>query len=308
MSKRYRLWIKIAAVIVAVFVVAGKIAANSNIIKAAPSDLLLRAFDAGPYDTTSDFVEFCDVGQGDSTLIQSDGHTALVDCGSATDGNILSEICRKAGVFKIDYVFISHLHEDHMGGLPGLLQQFEVGNLVISASFADDADTDLYKYVISEAKKDNVNIILPEQNNQYKVGNAEFNILYVPETTNKENNNSIIIRLVLCNRSVLFTGDCEEDEESLISGHNINVKSDVLKLGHHGSATSTSEEFLKEVSPLAAVASAKYDNRYKHPSEKTVSRLNEYGIPCYRTDLDGSVTCLFKNNTIVFKTQREGFG
>lgn len=145
------------------------------------------------------------------------------------------------------------------------------------------------------AKQKKINLILPKEGSRFKIGNAKLNILRCNTTAEQENNRSVISLLQICNKSFLFTGDCESGEEiSLIQSYNIKV--DVLKLGHHGSKNASSEQLLNSINPQIAVASCGYDNTYNHPSSDTLLRLKNRGIRVYRTDLNQNILFGFKRS------------
>ena len=243
-----------------------------------------------------DFVEFLDVGQGDSTIIKSGDKVAIIDFGVEQDGDGIYKTLAKMNIRQVDLALITHHHKDHMGGFVRLAKKVDVKTLVINNSSAEDGEKELFAEIITLAKEKGINLVLPTETSRFEIGDASLEILKCNTSAENENNRSIISKLEICNRSFLFTGDCDEGEElNFIKTCSEDI--DVLKMGHHGSKNSNCEEFLNAVKPEFAVASAGYDNTYNHPSTETLDRMEKLGIKIYRTDLDQNIIFGFEKTS-----------
>ena len=259
----------------------------------------------GKIQTNEDYVEFFNVGQGDSTLIKSDGAAVLIDFGVKSDNNKIYTNLLKYGIKSLDLAVITHHHMDHMGDFLNLAEKIKIERLVINNNTAEDGEGEFYQKVIQAAKKNGTEIISPKAGKVFEFGNAKLKILNSCDFSEEENNRSIALMLTICGSKILFTGDGELEFEKLLS-QRVNIDCDILKMGHHGSASSSSTQFLKAASPKYAVASCGYDNLYGHPSDWAIERAKEQGAVVLRTDLDRNIRFVFnnKNNTYTVKTER----
>lgn len=240
-----------------------------------------------------DYVEFLDVGQGDCTIIKSENAVAVIDFGVEDDADKIYKSLLRKGIKEIDLAVITHHHRDHMGGFIRLAKKIKIKSLIINNNSADDGEKELYKEIISLAKSRKINLILPTEGECFEIGGATLKILSFNSLAEDENNRSVISMVDICGKSILFTGDCDDESEFNLA-QKCSVKCDVLKMGHHGSKNSSSSEFLKAANPEIAVASCGYDNGYNHPAATTLARFDEQGITVYRTDLDQSIRIAFK--------------
>ncbi len=233
-------------------------------------------------------IRFVDVGQGDCTLITYQGDAVLIDAGTVANGMTTAEYVRMYAPV-IDYFIITHPHEDHMGGAPFVFDAVKVENLVLSTDTVMD---EFYVQTLARAYEEGTNIIYLDSSAEFKIGEISITVL---DTFGVEyddlNDASMITRIDIPGTSLLITGDAEEAAEMYALEHNTAalLDCDILKVGHHGSSTSTTADFLEAVSPEICVISCGRNNSYGHPSNEVVSRIKEYGAVIRRTDTEGTV-------------------
>lgn len=232
-------------------------------------------------------VHFIDVGQADAILVEQGESAFLIDAGNNGDADLVLDYLEKQNIDKLEYVVGTHPHEDHIGGLDSVIQNFEVETVLMPAV---DYDTDTYNDVISSLEDKELQITFPEVGQIYTLGKTELTILSPSKDQYSELNlYSIAIRLVYGNSSFLFLGDCESLNEKEMLKTGLTLDSDVIKLGHHGSDSSSSQEFLEAVTPEYAVISVGRNNEYKHPSPDVIERLEDLGTEVLRTDELGTI-------------------
>ncbi len=244
-------------------------------------------------------VHFLDVGQADSILIQQGSSAMLIDGGNNEDTDVVLDYLEEKDITKLNYVVGTHPHEDHIGGLDGVINKLTVDKVIMPKV---SHNTKTYEDVLSAIKSQGLKITTPRLGQQYSLGNAMFTILSPSKDKYEElNDYSIAIRLDYGDKSFLFLGDCERvnEEEMLQSG--LPLASNVVKLGHHGSISSTSEEFIAAVNPEYAVISVGKANDYNHPHKEVIKRLNQYGIEILRTDESGTIVFFTNGESLSFK-------
>ncbi|WP_143316034.1 ComEC/Rec2 family competence protein [Clostridium sp. HBUAS56017] len=236
-------------------------------------------------------VHYFDVGQGDSILIQVNNRNLLIDSGPKTSRKKLLTSLKQLNINRIDYLIATHPHEDHIGNMSSIIRQFDIGRFY---SPKVQSTTKSFESMVEALKSKNLKInILKAGLSSIDLGeNTEISVFSPINDSSKENlnNYSPAILIKFGENKFLFTGDAEKEVENEILSQNSNVKSDVLKLGHHGSSSSTSEAFLKAVNPSIGVISAGTDNPYGHPHKETLALLNSNKIKIFRTDKDGTIT------------------
>ena len=241
-------------------------------------------------------VHFLDVGQGLSILVQSGGENLLYDGGDTSHSDEVVEYLHNQNVKNIDYMISSHYDADHLGGLLKCLQNFSVEN-ILGADYYQG--TDLYMDFVNAATANAISIQYPKPGDTFSFGTGSFTVL-APSgiDPNDSNENSVVIRLINGNNSFLFTGDAEETSEQDMISTGVSLDCDVLSLGHHGSSSSTTWDFLEASTPSWAVISCGAENKYGHPSADTMERLSSMNIPVFRTDKQGTVVALSDGKNI----------
>ena len=242
-------------------------------------------------------VHFFDVGQADSILVQSEEKTMLIDAGTNNMGKTVVKYLQDLNIFKIDYLVGTHPHEDHIGGLDDVINNFEIGTIYMPKV---QTNTKTFEDVLDAISNKNLKITSPEVGFKFNVGNAQCEIMSIGRGTAEEKSNlnlsSIVIRMTYGEQSFLFTGDAEKQNEEARQW----PQTTVLKVGHHGSDTSSSQEFLNEVKPQIAIISVGKGNTYGHPKQTTIDQLQKINARIYRTDESGTITitCDGKNNIV----------
>jgi len=228
-----------------------------------------------------------DVGQGDSILITNNNKTMLIDASTNEMGSRVVKYLNDLGIKKIDYLVGTHPHEDHIGGLDNVIKNFDIGTIYMPNVVAT---TKTFEEVIDAISAKKLKVTSPKTGDKFTVGNAECEVMSIRNDKDDYNNCSIVIKMDFNNVSYLFTGDAEESVESSRKWPHI----DVLKVGHHGSNTSSSKKFLEQIKPEVALISVGQGNTYGHPTQATLKRLSNIGAKIYRTDENGIILLIEK--------------
>lgn len=248
-------------------------------------------------------VHFIDVGQADSILIQTPGEKVmLIDAGNNADGNAVVSYIKDLGIEKIDVLVGTHPHEDHIGGMDTVINAFPIGDVYMPRA---SSNTKTFKDVLNAVKSKGLTISPAVAGKDIPLDPSVHVEILAPNSTgyNSLNDYSAVIKVKYKDRSFLFTGDAEKVSEKEMLDKNLDVKADVLKVGHHGSSSSTSSEFLDKVAPKFAVIMVEKGNDYKHPHQEIMERLKNREIPVYRTDQNGNIVVKCDGNDIEFGTQ-----
>ncbi len=231
-------------------------------------------------------VHFLDVGQGDSIFIElPTNETILIDASIKDASNKIINYLREENVSKIDYVFATHPHSDHIGGMSAVIKAFDIGQIYMPKAVTT---TKTYENLLLTIKDKNLKIKTAKAGNTIIDTDDLKLVVLAPNQDSYEslNNYSIVLKLTYKEKSFLFMGDAETLSEKEITG---DIQADVLKVGHHGSRTSTSQAFLNKVNPSYAVISVGLNNDYKHPHQEVIDRLEKKNIKIYRTDQNGDI-------------------
>lgn len=246
-------------------------------------------------------VHFMDVGQGLSILVQSGGKNLVYDGGDKETSSYVVSYLKKQKVESIDYLISSHYDSDHLAGLIGCVNAFDVKN-VIGSDY--EHNSKLYRSFMDAVSAQELTVQHPKVGTEFSFGTGDFTILS-PETTDEDNSNdnSVAIKLDNGDNSFIFTGDAEHGSESDMCALDVTLDCDVLVPGHHGSATATSWEFLKETVPEYAVISCGEENQYGHPDKDTMDKLQNMDIEVFRTDKQGTVIAVSDGTKIDWNTK-----
>ena len=241
-------------------------------------------------------IDFMDVGQADSILVRNQDKIMLIDAGTNEAGKTVVNYLKNLGITKIDYLVGTHPHEDHIGGLDNVINNFDIGQIYMPKI---ETTTKTFEDVLEAIENKNLTVTAPNKGDKIELGQAVGEFMTEP-ILDKDNLNvsSLVLRLEFGNTSYLFMGDAEEENEETI----IWPKTDVLKVGHHGSSTSSSKSFLEQVQPKYAIIMAGKDNSYGLPTQETIDKLHNIGSEIYRTDEDGTIQMTSDGNTIEIKT------
>lgn len=255
-----------------------------------------------PPEGSSFEVHFIDVGQADSALVICDGHYMLIDGGNAEDSDLVYAYLERHGAEHLDCMVATHAHEDHIGGLSGALNYAAVD---VAYCPVTEHDTKVFQNMVKYLGEQGKSLTVPESGDKFNLGSAQVEILGPVRVYSDTNNTSIVLRVDYGETSFLFTGDMEASAEKDLIESGANLRATVLKAGHHGSDTSSSYQFLREVMPKYTVISVGEGNKYGHPSEEILSRYRDVGAEVYRTDMQGHIIAASDGKTVTFRTEKE---
>ena len=287
-----RLFLRLAALALAAVLALGLTACDSSgghIVK--PSTGTSQPFE----------MHFIDVGQALSVLVECDGQFMLYDGGNVDDGSLVVSYLQKQGVEQLQYVFCSHAHEDHVGGLAAVMAKFPAGH---AYSPVTESSTKCFNDFVKYTQQQGLQLEVPSVGTVWPLGSATVTMLGPVTQYSETNNTSLVLRIDYGNTSFLLTGDMENTAETDLVNSGANLKADVLQVGHHGSSTSTGYLFLNAVLPEMGVISCGTGNKYGHPHEETLSILRDAKVDVYRTDLQGTITIGSDGQNFTVGTER----
>ena len=241
-------------------------------------------------------VHYIDVGQGDSSFVElPNGETILIDAGIPSQGNVVTNYIKNLGYTDIDYVVATHPHNDHIGGLPAVLESFNVGKFYMPNK---EHTSDIFMKMLTAVQVNGCKAVYAKSGlSVVDEGNLKVNFVApVSSGYSDLNNYSAVLRISFGKSSFLFTGDAEDVVESELISSGQNIKADVLKVGHHGSGYSSTSAFLKKVNPKYAIISVG-KNSYGHPNVDAMTRIATAGAEVYRTDEVGTIIVTTDGNT-----------
>lgn len=246
-------------------------------------------------------VHYIDVGQADAALVVCDGNYMLIDGGNDEDSSLIYSYLKKQNVKKLHTIVCSHAHEDHVGGLPAAVHNFEFENV-----YAPVRENDIGSYISFKEKivSKGKSITNPKPGDSFNFGSSVVEFFGPVYDTTDLNNTSIVLKITYGSTSFLFTGDAEREVEQDILDKGFDLSATVLKVGHHGGATSTTYPFLREVMPEYAIISVGKNNQYHHPTEDVLSRLRDADVTVYRTDLNGDIIAKSDGKNVTFTTKK----
>ena len=254
-----------------------------------------------PEDPKELRVTFIDVGQADSILIQTpQGKNILMDAGNTADYSVIKACLDAAGVRRLDVVVATHPHEDHIGSMASVIKAYDIGKIYMPKAATT---TKTFENLLMAIKEKGLKASEAKGGITIETGDSLITAeILAPNSSDYDDMNdwSAVIKLSYGKTSFLFTGDAEDVSEKEMLSKKYDLKADVLKIGHHGSSSSTTAEFLSAVSPKYAVISVGKDNDYGHPAAGVMNRLKKAGIPVYRTDESGTIVCVSDGETIRF--------
>lgn len=242
-------------------------------------------------------IYFVDVGQADCILINDNNEYGLIDAGNNEDGEKIVKYFKDLGITKFKYVFGTHAHEDHIGGMDNIIENFQIEHFCMPDTITT---TRTFEEVLDALEEKNIAFETPEEDENLTFSDTVFKVLHVGKDKRDLNDTSIVLKLTYKNTSYLFMGDATSSVEKDILDK--DIKSDVLKVGHHGSQYSSTISFLKKVSPKYAIIEVGKNNSYNHPKEVTLKKLEDLGTKIYRTDEDGTIILTSDGENMSFET------
>ena len=295
--RRVSSWLVVAAIL---------IIASVSGIRLHWNDILSNATDAAVIPEGSTSVYFIDVGQGDCELIRTpDGQNILIDAGTNATGDKLVQYLEQLGVEQIDTLIATHPHEDHIGGMDEVVNAFPIGDVYLPKVADSQTPTTRTYERLLDAIADKGLSITPGRGGITILDDDGIKLEFLAPNADSYadlNSYSIVAKLTCGQKSFLFTGDAESDSEEEMLHAGYDLRSDVLKCGHHGSSTSTSAAFLQAVQPTYAVISCGVDNDYGHPHRETLDKLNDAGVQIYRTDEQDTILAVCDGTDVTFQT------
>lgn len=249
-------------------------------------------------------ISYLDVGQGDSAYIKVNDFDILIDAGPRSDSDKLMEQLKEKNIDDFEIVIATHPHEDHIGGMTKVFEEYDVESFYMPKA---TSTTKTFENMINAVKNEGLKVQVIKEGTSFDLGEGAKIEVYSPiqDSYDNLNNYSPIMKLIYGNNTFIFTGDAEKEvEKEVLEKYSNNLNADVIKFGHHGSSTSSSEEFIEAISPRYGIISCGVDNSYGHPHRETLDVINKMDIKTYRTDKQGEITIISDGNEIEIKTEK----
>lgn len=231
-------------------------------------------------------LHLLDVGQGQSVLVEADGHYMLIDGGGRAASSFVVSYLRQQGVDHLDCIVLSHYDEDHMAGLIGVLSVFQ-SDLFLALAYAGEGE--LYRSLAVAALSNGCTVMHAEAGQKFSLGDADIEVVGPVREYSSDNDSSVAVKITFGVTAYLICGDAEMQSESDMVSSGTDLDADVYVVDHHGSGTSSTDAFLDAVAPAYALISCGADNEYGHPAMETLQRLQNHGISLFRTDTQGTI-------------------
>ena len=248
-------------------------------------------------------VHMIECGQGDAFLFECNGLYGLIDCGPNSSEDKVLNYLENQNVNKLQFIVGTHPHEDHMGEMYQVLEKYEVDTIYLPEYDESKIKTRWHRNLMTQIEQKKINVVHPECGQTFYLDDAIFKVVgqLSPEEAGKDYNNySTVIKVSFGEMDILMTGDAEKSVEKAMLSSSENLECEVLKLGHHGSDSSTTQVFLDVVNPTYALVSCEVGNSYHHPCLETMKKLEEKQVELYRTDEIGDVELSISDNHIAF--------
>lgn len=250
-------------------------------------------------------VHYIDVGQGDSILIQVNDKNLLIDSGPNDSSSKIMNYLSKQNIKKLDYIIATHPHEDHIGNMDLVIKKYNIGEFYAPKKIEN---TKTFESMVNALNSKKLKITTAKAGLKLDLGsNISCDFLAPNSDKYKDTNNySVVVKITYGGNSFLFTGDAEKIVEKELLNKRFDLSADVLKIGHHGSTSSSSKEFLDKVSPKVAVISVATKNNYGHPHKETLNELKKRNIQVYKTNIDGNIVLISDGKKIVKQWKKTG--